>query len=142
MMSMFGVVALSGVVVNASLVLVHYVNGCRQEGMALHDAVLRAGEKRFRPIVLTSITTFVGLTPLMSEGSVSAQFLIPMGVSLAFGVVFGAVISLFLVPGAYLILEDLKRLGRRAGGEALPAPVSLSPVDEAEALEEGERHAS
>jgi multidrug efflux pump subunit AcrB len=145
MMSMFGVVALSGVVVNASLVLVHYVNGCRQEGMALHDAVLRAGEKRFRPIVLTSLTTFAGLTPLMSEGSVSAQFLIPMGVSLAFGVVFGAVISLFLVPGAYLILEDLTRLGRRAGAEALPEPVSLAAVDEAEArstLGSGERHAS
>jgi len=113
MMSVFGVVALSGVVVNASLVLVHYINQCRAEGSAVAEAVRAAGEARFRPIVLTSITTFAGLAPLLLEGSVSAQFLIPMAVSLAFGVLFAALMSLFLVPSSYLILEDLKSLVQR-----------------------------
>ena len=108
MMSVFGVVALSGVVVNSSLVLVHYVNRCRGSGTALNEAVREAGVARFRPIALTSMTTFAGLTPLLLESSVSAQFLIPMAVSLAFGVVFASSISLFLVPSLYLILEDAK----------------------------------
>jgi len=107
MMSVFGVVALSGVVVNSSLVLVHYVNQRRGAGIAMHDAVREAGVARFRPIVLTSLTTFAGLTPLLLEGSISAQFLIPMAISLGFGVVFASSISLFLVPSLYLILEDL-----------------------------------
>jgi multidrug efflux pump subunit AcrB len=109
MMSVFGVVALSGVVINSSLVLVHYVNQRRNDGAALGDAVREAGVARFRPIVLTSMTTFAGLTPLLLEGSVSAKFLIPMAISLAFGVVFASSISLFLVPSLYLILEDVKR---------------------------------
>jgi len=109
MMSVFGVVALSGVVINSSLVLVHYVNQRRNDGVALGDAVREAGVARFRPIVLTSMTTFAGLTPLLLEGSVSAKFLIPMAISLAFGVVFASSISLFLVPSLYLILEDVKR---------------------------------
>jgi multidrug efflux pump subunit AcrB len=109
MMSVFGVVALSGVVVNSSLILVHYVNQRRVAGSALLDAVREAGVARFRPIALTSMTTFAGLTPLLLEGSVSAQFLIPMAISLAFGVVFASSISLFLVPSLYLILEDVKR---------------------------------
>jgi multidrug efflux pump subunit AcrB len=109
MMSVFGVVALSGVVVNSSLVLVHYINQRRKAGIALSEAVRDAGVARFRPIVLTSMTTFAGLTPLLLEGSVSAQFLIPMAISLAFGVVFASSISLFLVPSLYLVLEDVKR---------------------------------
>ena len=108
MMSIFGVVALSGVVVNSSLVLVHYVNQRRDEGIPLEEAVRAAGVARFRPIALTSLTTFAGLTPLLLEGSVSAQFLIPMATSLAFGVVFASSISLFLVPSLYLIFEDAK----------------------------------
>ena len=113
MMSVFGVVALSGVVVNASLVLVHYINTCRARGLSVKEAVREAGVARFRPIVLTAITTFAGLAPLLTEGSLSAQFLIPMATSLAFGVIFAAVISLLLVPASYLILEDLGRLLRR-----------------------------
>jgi multidrug efflux pump subunit AcrB len=113
MMSIFGVVALSGVVVNSSLVLVHYVNQRRDEGVPLADAVRAAGVARFRPIALTSLTTFAGLTPLLLERSVSAQFLIPMAISLAFGVVFASSISLFLVPSLYLILDDVKRETRR-----------------------------
>ena len=104
----FGFVALSGVVVNSSLVLVHYINGQRDKGIGLEEAVRDAGVARFRPIVLTSMTTFVGLAPILLETSVSAQFLIPMATSLGFGVVFGSAISLFLVPSAYLVLEDLR----------------------------------
>jgi multidrug efflux pump subunit AcrB len=113
MMSVFGVVALSGVVVNSSLVLVHYVNQKREEGESLLVSVRSAGTARFRPIVLTSITTFAGLTPLLLEDSVGAGFLKPMATSLGFGVVFATFISLFLVPSSYLILEDLKLASRR-----------------------------
>ncbi len=109
-MSMCGIVALSGVVVNDSLVLVEYVNRKRQEGIALHEAVRLAGLRRFRPILLTSLTTFAGLIPMLSETDMQARFLIPMAVSLAFGILFSTVITLFLVPCVYLILEDLKRL--------------------------------
>ncbi|MFP6639047.1 MAG: efflux RND transporter permease subunit, partial [Myxococcota bacterium] len=112
-MSVFGVVALSGVVVNSSLVLVHAVNRMRGEGESLEEAVRRAGVIRFRPIVLTAVTTFVGLTPLMLERNMGARFLVPMGVSLAFGVVFATVISLLIVPSSYLILDDLLKLPRR-----------------------------
>ncbi|MGI9590734.1 MAG: efflux RND transporter permease subunit, partial [Myxococcota bacterium] len=110
MMSVFGVVALSGVIVNDSLVLVHHITQRREAGVEIMAAVRQAGEARFRPILLTSLTTFAGLTPLLLEGSLSAQFLIPMATSLAFGVLFGTVISLFLVPSAYTILEDVKTL--------------------------------
>jgi multidrug efflux pump subunit AcrB len=108
LMSVFGLVALSGVVVNSSLVLVHYVNESRQEGRPLSEAIRAAGVARFRPIALTSLTTFAGLAPLLLERSVSAQFLIPMATSLAFGVIFASSISLFLVPSLYLILDDTK----------------------------------
>jgi len=120
MMSVFGVVALAGVVVNASLILVHYINTRRKLGVSLEEAVKDAGVARFRPIVLTSLTTFVGLTPLLLERSVSAQFLIPMAISLAFGVAFATVVTLFIVPSAYMILEDLKNLLRRWVGREDP----------------------
>jgi multidrug efflux pump subunit AcrB len=125
MMSVFGVVALSGVVVNASLVLVHYINSCRERGQPVLEAVTVAGVARFRPIVLTSMTTFAGLLPLLMERSVTATFLIPMATSLGFGVVFATVISLFLVPSGYLILEDVMRLIRRKPS----APRVLAPVE-------------
>jgi multidrug efflux pump subunit AcrB len=96
--------------VNASLVMVHYVNTQRDKGVPLREAVQEAGAARFRPIVLTSMTTFAGLTPLLLERSVSAQFLIPMAISLGFGVAFSSLITLFLVPSAYMILEDLRRV--------------------------------
>jgi multidrug efflux pump subunit AcrB len=132
MMSVFGVVALSGVVVNASLVLVHYVNQKRADGEPLIEAVRDAGVARFRPIVLTSLTTFAGLTPLLLERSVSAQFLIPMATSLGFGVLFASSISLILVPSLYVVLEDLKGLFRRGAPEPVAAPASET-ADAAEA---------
>jgi len=121
MMSVMGVVALSGVVVNASLVLVHAVNARRAAGQAIVEAVVGSGVARFRPIVLTSLTTFAGLTPLLLEKSVSAQFLIPMAISLGFGVAFSTVITLLLVPCGYLVLDDLRGvLARLAGRERRP----------------------
>lgn len=114
MMSVTGLVAASGVVVNASLVLVHYVNQRRSEGVELEQAVRESAVARFRPIFLTSATTFLGLAPLMSARSMQAQFLIPMAISLAFGVLVAAGITLFVVPSGYLILEDLRRLPERA----------------------------
>ena len=109
-LSMFGIVALSGVVVNDNLVMVVYINRFRDRGGHLADAVRQAGVARFRPILLTSLTTFVGLVPLILEKSVQAKFLIPMATSLAFGVLFATGISLMLVPASYLVLEDLKGL--------------------------------
>ncbi len=106
--SMLGMLALSGVVVNDSLVLVDYVNRRRREGMPVMEAITTAGSARFRAVWLTSLTTFAGLLPLIFEKSTQAQFLIPMGVSLGFGILFATFITLLLVPINYLILEDLK----------------------------------
>ncbi len=104
--SFVGMVAVSGVVVNDNLVLMNYINQQREEGHAIFVAVCDAGKKRFRPILLTSLTTFVGLTPLILETSIQAQFLIPMAVSLTFGVLFATFISLLLVPASYLLLDQ------------------------------------
>lgn len=105
--SLLGIVALSGVVVNSSLVLVDYINRQRSAGQDLKWAVSHAGSVRFRPIVLTSITTFVGLSPMMALSNMSTHMFVPMATSLAFGVLAGTLITLFLVPCLYLILEDV-----------------------------------
>ena len=122
-MSMFGIVALAGVVVNDSLVLVDFINRHRAAGGDLITAVRQAGVARFRPIMLTSFTTFAALTPLLLEKSMQARFLIPMAVSLAFGVLFSTLITLVLVPSGYLVLMDVKalpaRLFRRAPSPAV-----------------------
>lgn len=104
--SMLGIIALSGVVVNASLVLVITINRLRAEGVGMVDAVSRAGMMRFRPIFLTSVTTFIGLVPLMITANPATFFIVPMAISLSFGVLFATVITLFLVPCLYLILHD------------------------------------
>ena len=109
-MSMCGIVALSGVVVNDSLVLVDYVNRHRIKGKSIVDAAWEAGAARFRPIVLTSLTTFAGLSPMLFETDLQAKFLIPMAISLGFGILFATFITLILVPCVYLLLEDLKSL--------------------------------
>jgi multidrug efflux pump subunit AcrB len=111
MMSLIGIVALSGVVVNDSLVLVDQINKYRADGIPIAIALSHAGRARFRAIMLTSLTTFAGLTPLLLETSIQSQLLIPMAISLAFGVLFATLISLVIVPAHYLILEDLKSLG-------------------------------
>lgn len=109
-MSMCGIVALSGVVVNDSLVLVDYVNRHRIKGESLIAAVWEAGAARFRPIILTSLTTFAGLSPMLFETDLQAKFLIPMAISLGFGILFATAITLILVPSIYLVLEDFKVL--------------------------------
>ena len=116
MMSMFGLIALSGVVVNDSLVMVSYINQKRAKHVDLQTAVREAGVSRFRPILLTSLTTFIGLAPLMLERSFDAEFLLPMAVSLAYGVLFATFITLILVPIEYLILDDIRRGMRRLFG--------------------------
>lgn len=108
-LSLFGMLALAGVVVNDSLVMVDFTNRKRREGANAYDAVIHSGSARFRPILLTSITTFAGLLPLIFERSIQAQFLIPMAVSLAFGILFATVITLFLIPCAYMATEDIKK---------------------------------
>ncbi len=109
-LSFFGIVALAGVVVNDSLLLIDRVNVNRKEGSDLVTALVDGGARRFRPILLTSLTTFFGLTPMILETSVQAQFLIPMAISLGFGILFATGITLLLVPSLYLILEDARRL--------------------------------
>ncbi len=112
-MSMMGMVALSGVVVNDSLVMVDATNEFHQrQGMSHFEAVAAAGARRFRPIMLTSITTFFGLAPMILEPSVQAKFLIPMAVSLGFGVMFATAITLLIVPALYLAVEDGKNMWR------------------------------
>lgn len=111
-MSMCGIVALAGVVVNDSLVLVDYVNRHRNDGLGVAHAVREAGARRFRPILLTSLTTFAGLTPMLLETDIQARFLIPMAVSLSFGILFATTITLVLVPCVYLMLEDAKNVAR------------------------------
>ena len=110
LLSLFGVVGLAGVVVNDSLVLIDATNRIRSQGTDAHDAITRAGALRFRAIILTSLTTFAGLTPILLERSLQAQFLIPMAISLGFGVLFGTGITLLLVPSLYMILDDMHNL--------------------------------
>jgi multidrug efflux pump subunit AcrB len=120
--SLLGIVALSGVVVNSSLVLVDSINRQRRSGQDLEWVVSSAGSVRFRPIVLTSITTFVGLSPMMAQSTQSTMMFVPMATSLAFGVLVGTFITLFLVPSLYLILEDLLALsGRQSKPVAIPS---------------------
>lgn len=113
--SMFGVVALSGVVVNDSLVLVDFANRRRRAGMLPWDAIREAAIHRFRPIMLTTLTTFGGLSPMIFETSRQARFLIPMAISLGYGIVFATLITLVLVPSFYLVIEDIKGLVKAKG---------------------------
>ncbi|MBU2678566.1 MAG: efflux RND transporter permease subunit [Gammaproteobacteria bacterium] len=106
MFSLFGLVALAGVVVNDSLIMIDFINKAREKGAAIKQAVIESGTLRFRAIVLTSFTTAAGLMPIMTEGSVQAQTVIPMAISLSFGIIFATVITLFLIPCLYMLRED------------------------------------
>lgn len=119
MFSLLGVIAAAGVVVNDNLVLIDRINQLRNQGGGLAEALLKGAQDRFRPIILTSLTTFVGLMPIMFETSVQAQFLIPMVISLAFGVLFATGVTLLLVPCLYMLGGQLSaHLLRRR--ESLP----------------------
>ena len=125
--SMMGLIALSGVVVNDALVLIEYANRLRSSGTTPHDAMLAAGVRRFRPVLLTTITTFGGLAPMIFETSRQARFMIPMALSLGYGILFATAITLLLVPCLYLIIEDLKRIFVGSATSTTVAEVS-SPV--------------
>lgn len=129
LVSFFGIVALSGVVVNDSLVLIDLANRKRASGQTAYAAVINASVSRFRPIILTTLTTFFGLLPMIFETSRQARFLIPMAISLGFGILFATVITLVLIPSLYLILEDILALWGRStphGANTIPES-SLSP---------------
>ncbi|NMM40612.1 efflux RND transporter permease subunit [Pseudoalteromonas arctica] len=110
LMSGFGIIAAAGVVINDSLVMTDFVNQARREGIAIKDAVIEAGCARFRPILLTSITTFAGVLPIMFETSLQAKFVIPMAVALGFAVMFATLITLILVPCLYIIMSDVGKV--------------------------------
>ncbi|MDH3201912.1 MAG: efflux RND transporter permease subunit [Myxococcales bacterium] len=134
LMSMMGLVALSGVVVNDSLILIVSINRYREEGMSMWDAIIAGGARRFRPILLTSLTTFFGLAPMILETSVQARFLIPMAVSLGFGVLAATFILLLIVPCSYVAMEDARRnmgnfFARLRGRPTVPPPPPSEPAD-------------
>ncbi len=106
MFSLFGLIALAGVVVNDSLIMVDFVNKAREKGVPLRQAVIDSGTQRFRAIILTSFTTAAGLMPIMLETSVQAQYMIPMAISLSFGIIFATAITLFLIPSLYILQND------------------------------------
>ena len=110
MLSIFGIIALAGVVVNDSLILVEFANRGREANQTIEQSILNAGQKRFRAILLTTLTTFVGLLPLLFETSLQAQFVIPMAISLSFGILFASTITLLLIPCLYLVVETNQRL--------------------------------
>jgi multidrug efflux pump subunit AcrB len=116
LLSTIGLLAMAGVVVNDSMIMVDFVNRARAREMSVYEAVRESGPRRFRAIILTSMTTFAGLAPLLIETSVQAQFLIPMAVSLAFGVMFSTMVTLLIVPACYMILDDAHRLVARVRG--------------------------
>ena len=122
MFSMFGLIALAGVVVNDSLIMVDFINKARERGVELKRAVVESGTQRFRAIVLTSITTAAGLMPIMLETDMQAQFVIPMAISLSFGILFATVITLFLVPSLYILQLDASARFRYAWDLLLGRP--------------------
>ena len=127
MLSIFGLIALAGVVVNDSLILVEFVNRGRSDNDSIDQALLGAGKKRFRAILLTTMTTFVGLLPMLFETSMQAQFVIPMALSLSFGIVFATTITLVLVPCLYRVIYDLrdsKRFSKARPRQALGQTLS------------------
>jgi multidrug efflux pump subunit AcrB len=107
-LSAFGVLAVAGVVVNNAIIMMDFINQHRAAGYSIMEAAIESGVKRFRPIFLTSLTTFVGMVPTIFDSSIENQFLRPMAVSLAFGVVFATMITLFLIPSLYLITESAR----------------------------------
>ncbi|MBU2453887.1 MAG: efflux RND transporter permease subunit, partial [Proteobacteria bacterium] len=107
MISIFGIVALSGIVVNDSLIIIDFINSNVREGKKVFDAVIESGQNRFRPVLLTSVTTVAGLFPLLLETSFQAQFLIPMAVSISFGLIAATILTLVFVPSLYVVIQDI-----------------------------------
>jgi multidrug efflux pump subunit AcrB len=137
--SIFGIVALAGVVVNDSLVLVDFANRRRQDGMNSRQAIIDAGTTRLRPVILTTLTTFGGLAPMIFETSRQARFLIPMALSLGFGILFATFITLVLVPALYVCADDVARALRWLRGAS---PVPLAGFDEPDMAAQGREEAA
>lgn len=133
--SIMGIIALSGVVINGALVMIDYANTCRGEGQDPEQAIWSAGLRRFRPILLTTLTTFGGLAPMIFETSRQARFLIPMALSLGYGIVFATAIVLVLIPSLYMMMEDIKGLGRKAAAQVIPLRPATGSAPEALAEE-------
>ena len=135
MFSLFGIIALSGVVVNDSLIMVDFINKAREAGVPLRQAVVESGTRRFRAIILTSFTTAAGLMPIMLEQSVQAQYVIPMAISMSFGIIFATAITLFLVPSLYVLQIDGFASGRRSWDWLMGRPPM--PAEEPDAAATG-----
>ena len=129
-LSVWGVIALIGILVNDAVVMLDKYNRNLEEGMNMTDAAISAGTSRFRAIILTTITTFVGLFPLILEKSFQAQFLIPMAISVAFGVLFSTIILLLYFPSLIMYFNDLKRarLWLWNGGVRPPSKIEVEPI--------------
>ena len=125
MFSMFGLIALAGVVVNDSLIMVDYMNKARAKGATVRDAVIESGTARFRAIILTSFTTAAGLLPIMFESSPQAQAVIPTAISIGYGIIFATIITLFLIPALYMLLEDFFSRSRQFKNWLLDRPVEI-----------------
>jgi multidrug efflux pump subunit AcrB len=128
MLSMIGTVALTGIVVNDALILVDFINKEIAAGKDVRQAVIAGGVRRLRPILLTSLTTILGLAPLMTETSFQAKFLIPMAISISFGLAFATVLTLIVVPANYVIVHDLKLIARRIWHGPRPRPTEAEPA--------------
>ncbi len=128
LLSVFGMVALTGVVVNDAIVLIERINENLAGGMAFVDAIVNGGARRFRAIILTTLSTVGGLTPLIAEQDLQARFLIPMALSLAAGVAFATLLTLVLAPSLLVILNDLRRLTARIRQGRWPAPETVEPA--------------
>ena len=128
MMSIFGMVALTGVVVNDAIVLIERINENIAEGMPFFDAIINGGARRFRAIILTSLSTIGGLMPLILEKDLQARFLIPMALSLAAGVAFATVLTLVLIPSLLTILNDFRLLVHRYKKGVWPRRVAVEPA--------------
>ena len=131
LLSMFGMVALAGIVVNDSLVLIDQVNRRVRAGGGVHESAEQGARIRFRPIILTTLTTVAGITPLLFERSFQAQFLKPMAVSIAFGLMFATMLTLLVVPSLYLIGNDIRRALRWLGSGQWVEPEEVVKRDEA-----------
>lgn len=128
MLSTYGIIALTGIIVNDSIVFVDRINSYLRSGLALHEAVYQAGLSRLRPILLTTFTTSIGLAPIILEGSRQAQFLIPMAVSVAYGLIFGTFIMLIVLPAGFLVLNSLRCRVARIRGLRNITPESVEPA--------------
>ena len=138
--SFMGIIALCGVVINDSLIMIVFANGQRAEGASAFEAMHNAGVRRFRPIFLTTMTTFFGLAPMIFETSLQAKFLIPMAISLGYGLVFATAITLVLIPSLYMILEDALDLYARLSGKERDTTDFPDPFDESKLESEARIH--